>query len=123
MSGFWDKKIKYKLSQGRPFKLDHRHNDQWCERHWAPYRGVTPEGVEPNGAYAATMISHTFLHSPEYLALKDKSVKNIRRHMRAAELPLCCRLGDSIMDKIFGHAVENGTKKETDTNVSDTANT
>lgn len=114
MASWYERRRKTKkeglVDATRIFPHDHRHSAFWCEKCWAPYRKPTADGVLPNGKVAATMITHEFACSAEYLALEDKSPDALRAHMEAQETPLCCRLGEEIMGRIFAEAVKFGRK-------------
>lgn len=112
MGKWWDRKRREKRVRKGTFPSDERHSNCWCERHWAPYRGPNAEGITPNGLLAAVRIYEMFLQSTEYLELTDKSPRALNRFMAEATLPLCCRLGDKVMEEILADAMKLGTKKE-----------
>lgn len=99
---FWDKR------KAQP--PEHRHNDQWCERHWAPYRKANPEGVRPNGIFAGIQLIQEFIDSPMVLELQDRSPEALTKVMQDGDKSVCCRLGDEVMDRILAEATKLGTK-------------
>lgn len=92
------------------FPPDHRHNDQWCERHWAPYRNANADGITPNGAYGSIALMEAFIDSPIVTELTDRSHEALNRAMRG-DKPVCCRLGDEVMDRILSEATKLGTTR------------
>jgi len=91
------------------FPIDYRHNSNWCEKHWAPFR-------EPkiNAAYGAIAIMEEFLNSPMFAELTDHSPEALNRFLEEGDKPLCCRLGDEVMDKIVRKAREIGAGGKSD---------
>lgn len=93
-------------------------NLQWCERHWAPYRGEGDgkDTVRPNGIYASMALMQTMINDTEFLQRTKE--KRSRYGMTQAEAgnavmeemfrrrPLCCQLGDSFMDLLLKEATE-----------------
>lgn len=72
---------------------------QWCAEHWAPYaRG------EANGIFASLALMQEFLDSPIYGELTDKSAASLNRVMFDGDKRLCCRLGETVMARIFDQA-------------------
>jgi hypothetical protein len=100
-------KIADRLTGRKKLPPEHRHNDQWCERHWAPYRGPV-EGIVPNGVYASLRLMEEFLASPSVTELTDQSPEALNRAMQG-EQPICCRLGDAVMDRILEEARRLGS--------------
>lgn len=90
---------------------EHRHNDQWCERHWAMFREPTAGGVVPNGIFAAIQLVQEFIDSPMVSELQDKSPEALNSAMQG-DRPICCRLGEEVMQRILAKAVELGHKPE-----------
>jgi hypothetical protein len=75
-------------------------NDQWCERHWKPYK----DG-ERNGVFASLALMQAFIDSPMVTELTDKSTAALNKAMKG-DKPVCCRLGETVMGEILRKAKE-----------------
>ena len=89
------------------------YSDQWCERHWEPYRCESPR---PNGILASVSLMEAFINLPQFTASVERKKKlyNIAHH-EAAQMtleeqvrihgkPVCCILGDEVMNRILEDA-------------------
>lgn len=88
---------------------------QWCERHWAPYRADDETGKRPNGIMATLLLVQKFIDSPMVSELTDRSPAALNKIMEEGE-PLCCRLGDEVMDGILERSSGIGGMNNRDIN-------
>lgn len=83
-------------------------NEQWCEFHWAPYRDPSV-----NGIVGATSLMQAILDDERFMKDVQKRVKKGMERNAAAQAvmdhwvqnvyrkPMCCILGDAVMDRIL----------------------
>lgn len=92
---------------------DHRHNHQWCEKHWRPYRGPNADGMIPNRNYAGYTIWKHFLTLPRPVELLKEPnwEKAMDEYIATLDKPVCCQVGDMTMEQVLREAVELGEKR------------
>lgn len=112
--GFWDKRQEAKRVATRaPAVLsDYRHNHQWCEKHWAPYVAPSASGLKPNVHYASYVIFQHFLAHPSVQEAKKDGNEGLNKLMIESVEPICCRLGDKLMDEILQESMKLGQTGE-----------
>lgn len=85
---------------------------QWCELHWSAVRQSIEQGVEPiNGILASALLfTEWFTQKTQELgeampSPTDDDGVTAMNTLMAREAPLCCRLGDTVMGRIFRESV------------------
>lgn len=86
----------------------------WCDRHWQPYR----EGKAP-GIVATMLLFQHFVDSEDvqrkcgWNPETGQMASTERLQQVSQELsPICCYLGDTVMDQIFLEAATMGATKQ-----------
>lgn len=89
---------------------------QWCEKHWAPIGEGSMKG-ELNGMYCAIKLMEVFVRNETILRklgwnpeTGEKADANpaIMNAIMAEHSPLCCFLGDEVINKIMTLAKKYG---------------
>lgn len=72
-------------------------SEMWCDEHWDPYR----DG-ERNGILASVLIAEAFTKkaSEEHDVSGEEDLNRIKEE----HAPVCCWLGDDVMDSILEEA-------------------
>ena len=79
---------------------------QWCDRHWQPYRDMRGNGLLASVLLMQALIDHRPAMDEAGLiqAMDRVSTEAALNLVMQRHQPICCWLGDELMDRIFAEA-------------------
>ncbi len=78
---------------------------QWCDRHWLRMR----DDVSYNSVLAGILLMQRILEDPVFIARCGGDANaDVMNSVNQSLCPLCCHLGDDIMEEIYAEALKAG---------------